>query len=178
MLCYRNGLCCCRNSSSFLEDAVAVLYASDLQFPSVLSTIIWACSVSTTQGTKVGRMVVFYHNIPLKILGYFFHPRFDANTNLLHPSKAHFLTQPSRLTTFVLRLFSAFGLTELTLHPKTGNILEANNLTILNFFLLHLGPMNEERLVKVLISSQVWVSPPFLYHSTSHAETLLLQGSG
>lgn len=47
MLCYGNGLCCCWNSSSFLEDAVAVLCASNLQFPSVLSTIIWARSMST-----------------------------------------------------------------------------------------------------------------------------------
>lgn len=85
----------------------------------------------------------------------FFSPRFDADTDLLHPSKALFPTPPSRLTTFVLHLFSAFGLTELTLHPKTGNILEANNLTILNFFLLRLGPMTEKKLVKVLICSQV-----------------------
>jgi len=82
-------------------------------------------------------------------------PRYDATTNLLHPSKALFLTPPSRLSTFVLRLSSAFGLTELTLHPNTGNILEANNLTILNFFLLRLGPMDEKKLVKVLMCSQV-----------------------
>ena len=81
--------------------------------------------------------------------------RFDATTSLLHPSKALFLTPPSRLTTFILHLFSAFGLTELTIHPKTGNILEVNNLTILNFFLLRLGPMSEKRLVKVLMCSQV-----------------------
>lgn len=55
----------------------------------------------------------------------------------------------------ILRILSIFGLTELTLHPKTGSILEANNLTILNFFLLRLGPMNEKRLVQVLMTSQV-----------------------
>lgn len=102
--------------------------------------------------------IFFKDDIPLTAFYILFsHSRFDANTNLLHPSKALFLTPPSRLTTFVLHLFSAFGLTELTLHPKTGNILEANNLTILNFFLLRLGPMNEERLVKVLMYSQVSV---------------------
>ncbi|KAF8158312.1 N-acetylglucosaminephosphotransferase [Crassisporium funariophilum] len=82
-------------------------------------------------------------------------PRFDASTNLLHPSKALLPVPPSRLTTLVLHLFSALGLTELTVHPITGIILEANNLTILNFFLLRLGPMNEKNLVKVLICSQV-----------------------
>ena len=76
MLCYRNGLCCCWNSSSFLEDAVAILYASNFQLSSVLSTIIWACPMSTAQGTKVGRMFYFYlHDIPLKILPFFFPPQ-------------------------------------------------------------------------------------------------------
>ena len=108
-----------------------------------------------------GWLLFFIHDISLKILRFFFLLRFDANTNLLHPSKALFLTPPSRLTTFVLHLFSAFGLTELTLHPKTGIILEASNLTILNFFLLRLGPMNEKKLVKVLMCSQVSVLPIF-----------------
>ena len=103
--------------------------------------------------------MILFHNVN----GFTFcFSRFDATTNLLHPSKALFPTPPSRLSTFVLRLFSAFGLTELTLHPNTGNILEANNLTILNFFLLHLGPMNEKRLVKVLMCSQVGVPETIL----------------
>lgn len=62
---------------------------------------------------------------------------------------------PSKISALVLRTLSTLGLTELTVHPNTGNILEANNLTILNFFLLRLGPMNEKSLVKVLILSQV-----------------------
>ncbi|KAK0221968.1 UDP-N-acetylglucosamine-dolichyl [Armillaria fumosa] len=82
-------------------------------------------------------------------------PRFDAETNLLHPSKAVFLRPPSELATVVLKLMSALRLTETTIHPTSGVILETTNLTILNFFLLHLGPMNEKRLVKVLMCSQV-----------------------
>ncbi|KAI0042160.1 N-acetylglucosaminephosphotransferase [Auriscalpium vulgare] len=82
-------------------------------------------------------------------------PRFDADTNLLHPSKALFLRPPSRLATFVLRVLAALGLTELTIHPQSGMILEATNLTILNFLLLRLGPMAEKRLVQTLIATQV-----------------------
>ncbi|TDL23139.1 N-acetylglucosaminephosphotransferase [Rickenella mellea] len=82
-------------------------------------------------------------------------PRFDANTNLLHPSKAMFERPPSRLSTVVLRLFAAFGLTELTTHPKSGTILEVTNLTILNFFLLRIGPMSEKRLTQTLIATQI-----------------------
>ncbi|KAF8208839.1 N-acetylglucosaminephosphotransferase [Mycena galopus ATCC 62051] len=82
-------------------------------------------------------------------------PRIDHNTNLLHPSKTLFLKPPSQLTTLVLGTMSTLGLTDLTRHPANGTILEANNLTILNWFLLRLGPMNEKRLVQVLMCSQV-----------------------
>ncbi|KAH7922041.1 hypothetical protein BV22DRAFT_1175278 [Leucogyrophana mollusca] len=82
-------------------------------------------------------------------------PRFDPETNLLSPSKTLFLKPPSRLASFVLHTLATLRLTELTVHPTTGNILEATNLTILNFFLLRLGPMNEKRLVQVLICTQV-----------------------
>ncbi|KAF7422804.1 tunicamycin resistance protein [Pleurotus ostreatus] len=82
-------------------------------------------------------------------------PRFDPATNLLHPSKAVFERPPSRLTTFILQIFSVLGLTVATPHPKTGLIHETTNLTILNFLLVRLGPMSEKRLVQVLMCVQV-----------------------
>ena len=87
--------------------------------------------------------------------------RFDPDTNLLHPSttKLH-AKPPSKLATFVLRLFSTFGLTDLVLDPKNGQIIEATNLTILNFLLLRFGPMTEKRLVQVLMATQVSVVEP------------------
>ena len=91
--------------------------------------------------------------------------RFDRITNLLHPSKAVFPHPPSKFTALILRTLSALGLTAITMHPKTGAILEANNLTILNFFLLRLGPMTEKRLVQVLMCSQVG-SCPSNFHLT------------
>jgi len=39
--------------------------------------------------------------------------------------------------------------------PSNGVVLEATNLTILNFLLLRLGPMNEKKLVQVLMCTQV-----------------------
>ena len=45
-------------------------------------------------------------------------------------------------------------------------------MTILNFFLLRFGPMNEERLVKVLICSQVKNFPCLFFIIHRHAETL------
>lgn len=82
-------------------------------------------------------------------------PRFDPNTNLLHPSTVAFERPPSARTNSTLRLLSLLGLTRLTKHPKTDQILEASNLTILNWFLVRLGPMTEKRLVQVLCTTQV-----------------------
>ncbi|KAH7910811.1 glycosyl transferase family 4-domain-containing protein [Hygrophoropsis aurantiaca] len=82
-------------------------------------------------------------------------PRFDPETNLLHPSKTLFIKPPSKLASLILHTFATFRLTELTIHPTTGNILEATNLTILNLFLLRLGSMNEKRLVQALICTQI-----------------------
>jgi UDP-N-acetylglucosamine--dolichyl-phosphate N-acetylglucosaminephosphotransferase len=61
----------------------------------------------------------------------------------------------SKTATRVLRVLAALKLTNITTHPKSGDVLEATNLTILNFFLLRLGPMSEKRLVQVLINAQV-----------------------
>ena len=82
-------------------------------------------------------------------------PRFDPDTNLLHPSTVAFERPPSARTSSALQLLSLLGLTRLIKHPKTGQILEATNLTILNWFLVRLGPMTERRLVKVLCVTQV-----------------------
>jgi UDP-N-acetylglucosamine--dolichyl-phosphate N-acetylglucosaminephosphotransferase len=83
-------------------------------------------------------------------------PRFDPDTNLLHPSKTIFDKQPpSRLASIALRVLATLGLTELTVNPASGVVHEATNLTILNFLLLRLGPMNEKRLVQVLMCAQV-----------------------
>lgn len=83
-------------------------------------------------------------------------PRFVSDTNLLHPSKTVFGKQPpTRLASLTLRVFATLGLTELTVDPTNGVVLEATNLTILNFLLLRLGPMNEKKLVQVLICTQI-----------------------
>jgi hypothetical protein len=95
--------------------------------------------------------------------------RFNPDTNLLHPSKALFQNPPKKMTTLVLRTLSMLGLTNITIHPTTGNILEANNLTILNLLLLWLGPMNEKRLVRVLMCVQVSI---FVWRRALHISSI------
>lgn len=55
----------------------------------------------------------------------------------------------------MLRVFALLGFVELTTDLQTGQITETTNLTILNFFLVRLGPMKEDILVRVLMCSQV-----------------------
>ena len=82
--------------------------------------------------------------------------RFDAETRLLHPSVAEFKEKrPSGLATLVLRVFSALGLVRLSVDAQTGAITSTTNLTILNVFLLRLGPMREDSLTRVLMVTQV-----------------------
>jgi len=86
--------------------------------------------------------------------------RIDKDSNLLYPSTASekkFPAPPSRLSTLILRVLEKLGLTELTIDSKTGVITNTTNLTILNVLLLFLGPMNEKRLVQVLMCSQVGI---------------------
>lgn len=80
---------------------------------------------------------------------------FSRGVKLLHYSKVRFEKKPpSTLATVVLRTLSTLGCVKLTIDPS-GRIIETSNLTILNFFLIRLGPMSEKRLVQVLLASQV-----------------------
>ena len=54
----------------------------------------------------------------------------------------------------VLKVLSTLRFVRLSTNKETGS-LETTNLTILNVFLVNLGPMKEETLVKTLISTQV-----------------------
>ncbi|TCD69033.1 tunicamycin resistance protein [Steccherinum ochraceum] len=81
-------------------------------------------------------------------------PRFNKDTGLLYPSKAVFEKRPpSRLASLMLKTLAALHLVELSVN-ETGQQ-EVTNLTILNVFLVQLGPMKEVTLVKVLICSQI-----------------------
>jgi len=86
-------------------------------------------------------------------------PKFDGQTNLLHPSTMTFYNNPpSQLASLAMTMLSTAGLSELTVRPQDGKIVEATNLTILNVFLVRLGPMSEKRLVQTLIGTQVMCS--------------------
>ncbi|EJD39967.1 UDP-N-acetylglucosamine-dolichyl [Auricularia subglabra TFB-10046 SS5] len=82
-------------------------------------------------------------------------PRVDAKTLLLHPSVAQFERPPGRLSTLVLEVLTALRLTRLTRHPRTGVVMEATNLTVLNALLLWTGPLREPALVRACVALQL-----------------------
>ena len=74
----------------------------------------------------------------------------------------------------LLCLFSTLKLVRLSTHPTTGEIKGTTNLTILNVFLVRLGPMNEKNLVKVLIGTQVWFPSSWLITYLKHNSSLVV----
>ncbi|KAL1677933.1 glycosyl transferase family 4-domain-containing protein [Schizophyllum commune] len=82
-------------------------------------------------------------------------PEYRAEENILYPSRVEIKQPVKPLTNATLRLLAALRLTRLTIDEKTGAITHTTNLTILNFFLVHLGPLREDTLVKVLMTVQV-----------------------
>lgn len=61
---------------------------------------------------------------------------------------------PSFFTSFVLRLFAAFRLVELTYSKDGKNIIACTNLTLICMVLCIFGPMKENSLTKTLLAVQ------------------------
>ena len=82
-------------------------------------------------------------------------PRFNARTGLLEPSVTQWQRPPHRIVSWALE-FLAKGIPGIPLvaleKNSKGEIIESSNLTILNLFLVWMGPLREDRLtVRVLV---------------------------
>ncbi|OCF59673.1 UDP-N-acetylglucosamine-dolichyl-phosphate N-acetylglucosaminephosphotransferase [Kwoniella mangroviensis CBS 10435] len=90
-------------------------------------------------------------------------PSYDEKTNLLNPSLVVFESPPPLKTTIVLEILSFLRLVKLEYHqspnPKSSTdkkyIKSSTNLTIINFLLVHFGPMREDRLCMLVGFVQV-----------------------
>lgn len=89
--------------------------------------------------------------------------RLDARTGLLLPSLALFDAPPQPLTRLTLELLEFLGLTRLQRErarvEKGGTaeevIVSATNLTLINWVLVHCGPLREETLCLIIGAIQV-----------------------
>lgn len=94
--------------------------------------------------------------------------RYNPDTDLLSPSRAVFEDEPPLKTRVVLRVLEVLRLVELERVPvttatqsparsnaATSRITSTTNLTILNFLLVHFGPLHERTLCLLLGLVQV-----------------------
>ncbi|WWC85792.1 uncharacterized protein L201_000659 [Kwoniella dendrophila CBS 6074] len=72
-------------------------------------------------------------------------PFYDEKTNLLNPSKVIFEKPSPKRTVISLKILSFFKLVKLE-YDGNGHIKSSTNLTIINFLLIHFGPLREDRL--------------------------------
>ena len=79
-------------------------------------------------------------------------PRFDPETGLLHTSVTRWERPPCLLLAVCLEILHALRLIHLT--KKDGLIVESTNLTILNLWLVWMGPMREDRLAWHMVGVQ------------------------
>lgn len=82
-------------------------------------------------------------------------PKFSASTGLLDASVTEWTEPPSRLVDAGLSLLHTLKLVRVT-KDESGRITESSNLTILNLWLVWMGPMREDQLAWHMVAVQVF----------------------
>ncbi|KAJ5215708.1 Glycosyl transferase family 4 [Penicillium cinerascens] len=82
-------------------------------------------------------------------------PKFNASTGLLDASVTEWTIPPSPLVATALNLLNTLRLVRVKKN-EDGDIVESSNLTILNLWLVWLGPMREDRLAWHMVTVQIF----------------------
>jgi len=98
-------------------------------------------------------------------------PHFNARTGLMEPSRGQFIHPPRWAITLALKTLSNLGLVQLWTDGN-GVILEYSNLTLINLWIVRLGPMREDKVTLGLVGLQVVCGVLGLY--VRHKAALLL----
>jgi UDP-N-acetylglucosamine--dolichyl-phosphate N-acetylglucosaminephosphotransferase len=98
-------------------------------------------------------------------------PHFNARTGLMEPSRGSFVHPPKRHISLALKTLEKLGLVKLWCDDQ-GNVLEFSNLTLINLYLVRLGPMREDRITWGLAWIQVACAALGLF--VRHKAALLL----
>jgi len=80
-------------------------------------------------------------------------PKFNASTGLLDASVTEWAVPPARPVAMALELLHRLRLVRVTKNDK-GEIVESTNLTIMNLWLVWMGPMREEKLALSMVAVQ------------------------
>ncbi|KAJ5569638.1 Glycosyl transferase family 4 [Penicillium hispanicum] len=82
-------------------------------------------------------------------------PKYNASTGLLDASVTEWTVPPSPLIATALDLLHKLRLIRIARNEK-GQIIESSNLTILNLWLVWMGPMREDQLARHLVAVQIF----------------------
>jgi hypothetical protein len=111
-----------------------------------LSSVVWFCSLSTTQNAKVQFRLHLLLNLTLIV-------RLNAKTGLIEPSYAE-LKEIKPMGALMLRFLDALHLVDIT-RSKSGVIKTVNNLTLINLVLCKFGPAREDQVVLRIVAIHV-----------------------
>ena len=85
-------------------------------------------------------------------------PHYNARTGFLEPSMTQWPRPPSKILSKLLKLLAGIPLPLIRLKiDQKGDITESTNLTILNLWLVWLGPMKEDRLAVDILGMQLLI---------------------
>ncbi|KAJ6136764.1 hypothetical protein N7497_012317 [Penicillium chrysogenum] len=115
---------------AFQQNAAATVHSADFQF-----SVLDPAALQT-------------HSCPRHRL-----PKFSASTGLLDASVTEWTSPPSPLIDTALRLLHTLRLVRIT-QDENGRITESSNLTILNLWLVWMGPMREDQLAWHMVAVQ------------------------
>lgn len=96
-------------------------------------------------------------------------PKFNAVTGLLDASVTEWTVPPASVIAMALELLETLRLVRLT-RNESGTIVESTNLTILNLWLVWMGPMREDRLAwsMVILQTVCGVLALFVRHQLAY----------
>lgn len=83
-------------------------------------------------------------------------PKFNPKDGLMYPSFAD-LPNQSFFAITMLTILEFFGLIQLQREPKLKKIIQFSNMTIINWFLVVLGPMREDTLCLLIMFTQLLI---------------------
>ncbi|TPX67503.1 phospho-N-acetylmuramoyl-pentapeptide-transferase [Spizellomyces sp. 'palustris'] len=84
-------------------------------------------------------------------------PSFNSSTKLLEPTWCS-LSKTGKLGRLMIRILQTLRLVHIRRDPKTGEAVQANNLTLMNLLLVKFGPMSERRLATFIMIVQALCS--------------------
>lgn len=172
-----HGILGSRNPRSFLQDTSPILFTSSLQLYPFVSPIVPAGGLPSASITEVSGLHRAFRPVLTS------QSRFNPQTGLLNPSLVFFERAPPSHTRIVLQVLEALRLVKLERLPartqtnssdpaasktsalspvtrtgRSGQIISSTNLTILNFLLVHFGPLHERSLCSLMGIIQVGCS--------------------